>query len=53
MNHLEFSLRFKDQWVVLDGQKTVLDYGPELKPLWDKHAAPGAKRTFYFAAADR
>ena len=52
MNVLEVSRRYRDQWVVLDGRQTVLDHGPELKPLWDKHSV-GKKRTFYFAAGMR
>lgn len=52
MNVLEVSRRYRDQWVVLDGRQAVLDHGPELKPLWDKHNGQ-RKRTFYFAAGMR
>ncbi len=51
MNVLEVSERYENQWVVLDRGQNVLDFGPDLTHLWEKHRHAEAKVTFYYASA--
>lgn len=51
INTLEMSRLYKNQWVVLDRNRNVLDCAPQLEILWVKYSAILEKITFYFAAA--
>lgn len=51
INVLEFAVRFKDQWVVLDRSQRVIDHGNDLQFLTSKHGH--GRCTFYFASASR
>jgi hypothetical protein len=51
MNVLDVSEKYENQWVVLDRGQNVLDFGPNLSDLWDRHRKTDAKVTFYFASA--
>jgi len=48
-NFLDISLRYQDQWVVLDARQNVVDHGTDFALLRLKHAH--GRRTFYFASS--
>jgi len=50
INPLDLSRYFKNQWIVLDHEYRVIDHGPELAELREKHS--GAHRTFYFVSRE-
>ena len=50
INILQLHWLYKNEWVVFDGLKNILDHGPDLEDLWTRHAENDGKRTFYFAA---
>ena len=43
---MDIGVRFSDEWVVLDRTWRVLDHGPALPPLRERHGA--SCRTYYF-----
>lgn len=53
LNILDVSARFENQWLVLDKLQNVVDHGPELLELWEKHQRAAARLTFYFASSAR
>lgn len=51
INVLEVGTKYKNQWVVLDRGQNVVDFGPDLTALWEKHKPAVARLTFYYASS--
>ena len=48
MNPLDLPRYFVNEWIVLDHERKVVDHGPELNELRQRHQ--GSRRTFYFVS---
>jgi hypothetical protein len=49
INLIDLARRFENEWIVLDRGHNVVDHGPELQTLQEKHE--GDRRIFYFVSA--